>query len=487
MRNKKLLTLTMLIAAIGIFQLFFNQSSNSTESIQTELFIPDLIDSKAVGHNIELEIQNTQHEFYEGVLSATKGYSQSYLGPTIRLYQGEDTRIQFTNGLDEATSVHGHGLHVPGEVDGGPQSIIEQGETWDVTLPIRQEASTSWYHPHLHGSTASQVHSGLAGLYIVEDENSQNLPLPKEYGVNDIPVIVQDRNFEDSVMEQYSITMDEMMDGKREDTLVINGTIDPFKEVPQGWVRLRLLNGSNSRYYDFHLENDEPFYKIATEGGFLKAPVKLTSMQMVPGERNEIMIDLSDGKSRELRAALLPVDDDQFSGFFEDKRRILELRVNPELNAEGQLPDRLNTIVKLDREDASVIREFELDMNMRQNRRNSSVQDMHSMFSINDKPMDMQVIDERVNLGDTEIWRVTRDDMDHPFHLHGASFQILSQNGREPAPEDQGWKDTVLVGYGWTEIIVKFEYEATEEYPYMYHCHILEHEDGGMMGQFTVQ
>lgn len=482
--------IVILIATIGLFIIINKNLQPKTGTATNVLAIPDLIDSREVDYDIELSLQNSEHEFYADIPSQTSGFSQSYLGPTIRLYNSEDTRIRFTNELNEDTTVHGHGLHVSGNLDGGPQNMIEPGETWDVTLPIRQQASMSWYHPHLHGTTAQQVHSGLAGIYLIEDENSLNLPLPKTYGVDDIPLVVQDRNFTKGVMETYSIAEDEMMDGKREDTLVVNGTIDPYIEAPQGWVRLRLLNGSNARYYDFHLENNEPFYKIATEGGFLEQPVEITSMEMAPGERNEIMIDMSDGITRDLLATFMPLDDDWQEEMFTPTRRVLEMRVDNNIKGTGTLPEKLNTIIRLDSDDAVVTRTFELSMDMPEmSSANHSGSDtgMHSMFNINGKSMDMSRIDERVTKGDIEIWRVRADEMDHPFHIHGTSFLILSQNGRPPAPEDKGWKDTVDVGGRYIELIMKFDHEATEEYPYMYHCHILEHEDGGMMGQFTVE
>lgn len=491
MKIKKILQIwwisTILILATWAFSL--NTYLSPSNSIaQNQLSIPELIDSKEVNHDIELTLQKTQHEFYKWIKSETKGFSQSYLGPTIRLYKWEDTRIRFTNEIGEETTVHGHGLHIPGKVDGWPQNAIEPWETWDITLPITQEASTNWYHPHLMGKTAEHVHAGLAGLYIVEDENSQNLSIPKIYWVDDIPLIIQDRSFTRWKMNKYSVTEEEMMDGKREDTLVINGTIDPYIEVPKGWIRLRLLNASNARFYDFHLTNNEPFYKIATEGGFLEEPVKITSMKMIPWERNEIMIDVTDGKNRELLATLLPADDDDFLSFLTPVKRVVEIRVDNDTEWKGELVNKLNTIIPLKREDAKVVRKFELEMEeMEGNMSHEGTMDMHSMFSINGKTMDMSRIDERVKKGDIEIWEVTRDEMDHPFHMHGTSFLILSKNGRTPAPEDRWWKDTVEIGWGTTELIMKFDYEATDEYPYMYHCHILEHEDGWMMWQFTVK
>lgn len=457
-------------------------ASAQTFSALNLLRIPPLIDGRQANHDIELTMAERQHEFFAGKLSKTSGFNQSYLGPTIRLYRGDDTRLRFTNALGEATSVHGHGLHVPGWLDGGPQSRIEPGETWDIELPIRQQASTNWYHPHLHGSTSSQAHSGLAGLYLIEDDNSANLPIPKTYGVDDIPLVVQDRDFDAGVMVPYSATRREMMNGKREDTIIVNGTVNPFVEVPQGWIRLRLLNGSNARFYDFHLNGGERFYKIATEGGLLEEPVEVSSLRMVPGERNEIMINVSDGKTRQLLAQFVPLDDDLLEELFPRTARVLQIRPDRSKRGQGTLPSRLNSIEKLRRQDARRVRDFRLQMEHRAQTGHGT----HSMFAINGKVMDSSRVDVRVALGDIEIWRVTRDEMDHPFHLHGASFQILSQRRRLPLPEDRGWKDTVEIGWGWTELLVKFDQEANDQFPFMYHCHILEHEDGGMMGQFTV-
>ena len=268
------------------------------------------------------------------------GFNGDYLGPTIRLYKDTDATITFTNNIGEPTTVHGHGLHVNGEIDGGPQSVIQPGESWQITIPVRQEAGTSWYHPHMMGKTAHHVHAGLAGFYLIEDENSQALDLPKEYGVNDIPLVVQDRSFTDGKMNEYSVTEEDIMNGLREDTLVVNGTVDAYHNVPQGWVRLRLLNGSNARFYRFHFGNDVTFFKIATEGGFLNQPVEMAFIDMAPGERNEIMIDLSDGANATLIADLLPADPEDSGRWTTNtpQANVVELRVDPTMQASGTLP-----------------------------------------------------------------------------------------------------------------------------------------------------
>ena len=456
---------------------------NTPQNGQNPLQIPELLDSRTTPE-IALVMQNGEHEFYAGVQSETKGFNGDYLGPTIRLYRNTDANITFTNHIGEPTTVHGHGLHVNGEIDGGPQSVIQPEESWQITIPVRQEAGTSWYHPHLKGKTAQHVHAGLAGLYLIEDENSLALDLPKEYGINDIPLIVQDRSFTDGKMNEYAVTEEDIMNGLREDTLVVNGTVDAYHSVPQGWVRLRLLNGSNARFYRFHFGNDVPFFKIATEGGFLNQPVEMEFIDMAPGERNEIMIDLSDGANATLIADLLPADPEDSGGWFANtpQANVVELRVDSTMQASGTLPSTLNDIAYFDRSDATQIRTFSLEMEVR-----GGTRDNMDIFAINGRSMDMSYINERVKKGEVEIWRITSQRMPHPFHIHGASFQILTYNGEPPAEADRGWKDTVVVGDEVTEIIVRFDYEATEEFPYMYHCHMLEHEDYGMMGQFTVE
>ena len=504
-RNMIVGTLAVVVVMVSVtgYVILSGQDSAKTYSQENALLIPPLIDSREAGNNVELVIQENEHEFFSGVKSETKGFSQSYLGPTIRFYKGETTRISFRSEIDEPTTVHGHGLHVDGNVDGGPQGEILPGDTKDVVLPIVQEAGTSWYHPHFEAKTADHVHAGLAGLYLIEDENSQSLPLPKEYGINDIPLVVQDRSFVDGEMQPYVVTNIQLMDGLREETLVVNGTINAHHTAPAGWVRLRLLNGSNARFYRFFFADDLPFYKIATEGGFLDRPVAITGLTMSPGERNEIMIDLSSNASLSLMAEFLPSDPEGvglaevenpteigefFSALFSTKnpvQRVVELRTDAALPSQGSLPDKLNDINFYGEDDiqAAVKRSLTLDMDMADDQGPISED---NMLSINLQPMDMKVINERVKRGDLELWTITAEMMPHPFHVHGVSFQILTHNGQPPAEEDRGWKDTVIVTAEPTEILMRFNHTATEEFPYMFHCHILEHEDSGMMGQFTV-
>ena len=474
----------LVLAGVAAYLILFVQDTGKTYTQENPLQIPTLIDSLEAGNNIELAIEDSAHEFFPGIKSTTKGFSQSYLGPTIRLYKGETTRLTYRNNMQEVTTVHGHGLHVAGHIDGGPQGKIMAGKIRTVSLPIVQEAGTSWYHPHLMGKTSDQVHAGLAGLYIIEDKNSQSLPLPKEYGVDDIPLIIQDRTFVDGKMQPYAAKHRQILDGLIEETLVVNGTLNPYHKVPAGWVRLRLLNASNARFYRFFFTDAAPFYKIATEGGLLNKPVAMTSLSMSPGERNEIMVKPADLNSLSLMAEFLPVDPEDQSWFFENPvQRVLDLRVDASLQGNGTLPNKLNDIEYYQQADidSAVKRDFTMYMEDEDRELHG-----HNLLSINHVAMQMDVINARVKKGDMELWTVKGEMMPHPFHVHGVSFQIITHNGQPPAEADRGWKDTLVVTEEPTEILMRFEHIATEEFPYMYHCHILEHEDSGMMGQFTV-
>ena len=168
--NLFLLIILIFLSACGLN----SSAQNAPQTGQNPLLIPELLDSRTTPE-IELVMQNGAHEFYAGVQSETMGFNGDYLGPTIRLYRDTDVTITFKNNIGEPTTVHGHGLHVTGEIDGGPQSVIQPGESWQITIPVRQEAGTSWYHPHMMGKTAHHVHDGLAGMYLIEDENSQAL------------------------------------------------------------------------------------------------------------------------------------------------------------------------------------------------------------------------------------------------------------------------------------------------------------------------
>ena len=469
----------------------------------SRLPIPPLVDGRQ-GRPIELQIRSGAWSFKSSVKTPTLGFSQNCLGPTIRTQQYSELNLHYRNTLTESAAVHGHGLHVPGEVDGGPQLAIEPGADWQPSLSIVQPAATCWYHSHTHGKTGEQTYRGLAGLIIIEDEQADALPLPHQYGVDDLPVIIQDRTFDAEGRLVYSLH-DSGEDGWLGDTVIINGAVAPVANVPAGKIRLRLLNGANARFYVVGFSDNRTFYKIASDGGLLEAPVPLTMMEMSPGERCEIVVDMADGRP----AGLLTLFEDEFDDdeeslvgslldLFERSERVLPppsltLVVDKTLPAHtAPLPEQLATIVRPQPKEIVRSRDFVLTMedgwgidggDGHGRKGGHAAMDM----AINGAAMDMNVINERVQRGVWERWRIRSDQGAHPFHVHGCSFLIERMEGSAASPDQRGWKDMVVADDDdWSEIVVRFDHPATERYPYMYHCHILEHEDRGMMGQFTV-
>ena len=458
-------------------------------SKSTRLPIPPLVDGSQ-GKPIDLRIRSGTWNFQFGVETPTLGFSQDYLGPTIRTRQHSELNLHYQNTLTENVAVHGHGLHVPGEVDGGPQLAIEPGAVWQPGLSIVQPAATCWYHSHTHGKTGEQVYRGLAGLIIIDDELADSLPLPRRYGVDDLPIVIQDRTFDKQGRLVYSLH-DADEDGWLGDTVVLNGAVAPVAYVPGGKVRLRILNSANARFYIVAFTDGRTFYKVASDGGLLEAPVPLTTMEMSPGERCEIVIDMADGKPAGLLTLFEDEFDDDGEGVLGSLANLfdrsgsappspsLTLIVDNSLEANTEpLPERLATIVRPLPQEIVRTRDFMLTMDG-----GHPAMDM----AINGAAMDMNVINERVERGAWERWRIRSKKGAHPFHVHGCSFLIEQMEGAAASPDQQGWKDMVVVDDDdWSEIIVRFDHLATDQYPYMYHCHILEHEDRGMMGQFTV-
>ena len=428
--------------------------------------IPELLDPtfdrEGVAH-YDLKIGKSRHDYQQAALTDTYSYNgMSVLGPTLRLRTGDSVVISVTNELDEITTAHWHGADVPAEDDGGPHSLIEPGETWVADFDVIQPAATLWYHPHAHGSTAEHVYRGGAGLIIIEDDNPAAATLPATYGVDDIPVIIQDKDFTED--GQLDFAIDPGDDGNLYDTLTVNGAISPFVEVPKGLVRLRLLNGSQARIYRLSVEGAD-MTKIASDGGYLARPVVMERLVLAPGDRAEIIVNVG------MESAALV-----------DSRlgRVLELRPNGSALGTGTLPDKLATIERISESEITVDRSFHMN-----DARN--FWEFDPSWAINGVQFDMSRIDVRVKLGDTERWTLSSDDGQHVFHPHQTQFQILAINGEPPPPEESGWEDSVLVN-GQREVVIaaRFDTYTAEDTPYMFHCHILDHEDLGMMGQFLV-
>ena len=252
------------------------------------LAMPPLLDTRATGR-LSLRAQSGSQTFLGGAATPTAGFNQDYLGPTIILKNG-DLAAEVNNALKVPVSAHWHGLLVPGEHDGGPHLSIAPGESWQPQMHIAQDPATVWYHSHIHERTAEQVYFGLAGVIHVTDGEDDARGLPSAYGVDDLTLVLQDRRFDAAGRMVYNPSMMDVMHGFSGNRLLVNGQAGATAVVPQGIVRLRLLNGSNARVYKLFFDDTRPMHLVATGGGFLPAPIALDSLSLAPGERAEVLV-----------------------------------------------------------------------------------------------------------------------------------------------------------------------------------------------------
>lgn len=439
----------------------------------TPLPIPPLADSALSGgaRVFELVAQQGRSRIVAQGETETWGLNGPMLGPTLRARRGETVRIDVRNDLPEPTTLHWHGMRLPAAADGGPHQEIASGGTWSPSWTIDQPAATLWYHPHPHGATERHVYRGLGGLFLVDDDHEETLDLPREYGVDDVPVIVQDKSFGDdgALVETERSDM-----GMLGDTILVNGAAGPVFDVSTERIRLRLLNASTARSYSFGLSDGRAFEMIASDGGLLERPVSLTRVLLTPGERAEIVVTMDAGRSLTLRSYPhdLGVGERSARDYgAQDELDVLLLRAAPALRASASVPSALAGLPSLDLTESVGTRAFSLGDNR-----------------INARQMDMDRIDAVVVADSVELWIVVNaHSKPHNFHVHDMQFRVSGIDGEPPPPELSGWKDTVYIRPGSTvRLIMRFGKHADAHTPYMFHCHLLWHEDQGMMGQFVV-
>ena len=431
--------------------------------------IPPLYEGELDGNTrrFELTAQEGEYEIVPGTKTKTWGFNGPWLGPTLYMRRGENIDMTVRNELPEPTVVHWHGLHLPATADGGPALMFDPGESWSPSWTVDQAAATCWYHPHPHEKSALHAYRGLAGALVLDDDDSVFPGLPNDYGVDDIPVIIGDANFtEDGQLDEDS--------GWVGDTPLINGITKPRFQATTRRVRLRVLNGAVLRFR--YITLGVPFKVVATDQGFLDAPVEVDGVMLSPGERVEIVVDLEPGKNLKLRDEKLPdwggLPDKETAEMFgaTDVFDLLEI-VGPPEDAPAS-PALASELVPIELpEPSGVEREFRM-----------------KNMEINGKTMDMTRVDFAVDHRGPEVWHVTNEneDMLHNFHVHNARFAVQGVDNGE-VEFTTGWHDTIEVPpLATVTLLVDIGYYPDPTLAYMYHCHMLNHEDSGMMGQFVV-
>ncbi|MDI2091215.1 multicopper oxidase CueO [Commensalibacter oyaizuii] len=515
-QRRDFIKLSSLFALTGT-SLLWSKTTYAKE--RTPLPIPSLLLPDADG-KINLTLQEGFTQWVPGINTKTWGINQSFLGPAIQLKTGQQVTVAIHNQLPEESTLHWHGLIIPGAADGGPQDLIPAKTTKTTQFTVTQPAATCWVHPHTHGKTGKQVMMGLAGLVLIQDEKSKQLPIPKTWGVDDIPIILQDKTFDQKGQITYKLDIMSAALGWFGNRIFTNGVEHPRHVTPRGWVRLRLLNGCNARTLNLTTSDGRPFYVIASDGGFLKEPVTCSHLPIWMGERFEILINTSDGKAFDLitepvhqmgmslppfnhsvplltiqpsttkNTQTLPdylVDIPDISPISNIKTRLLHLTMDPKLDQMGMqaFQDQYG-----EQSASHMHTNHKMPMsyhNMQQHGSNASF-DFHNANKINNQAYDINHPLFDIKQGRYEKWIISGegDMMIHPFHIHGTQFRILSENNEKPAHHRTGWKDIVHVEGKRSEVLVRFDYLASKEKSYMAHCHLLEHEDTGMMCGFTV-
>lgn len=465
----------------------------------------------------------------------------TYLGPTIRVRRGQRVRIDLVNELPEPTIVHWHGLHVPDTMDGHPRFAIAPGQRYVYQFTVLNRAGSYWFHPHPHGRTGAQVYFGLAGLFLVSDDEEAALGLPS--GRYDVPLVLQDRSFDDNnqliylgsgltdgaptanperppmmggggMMRGGGMARGSMgsmmvrMMGVLGDDILVNGRSSASLSVEQRPYRLRLLNGSNTRIYKLAWHDGSPLMVIGSDGGLLAAPVRRDYVMLAPAERLDLWVDFARWPAdSELSLRSLAFEGGMNmggmmmgQGSLPDGASFQVLALHVEEGSQGSRettpPALLSEVAPPDpgvAVNSGRPKIFELTMGM-------------MAWGINGQSFEMLEASpyETVKLGTHELWEFRNDStsgmmgmdmaMPHSMHVHGVQFRVTERSvssrfagyrGTVNAGfVDEGWKDTVLVMPGErVRVVVRFA-----DYPglFLYHCHMLEHEDGGMMRNYQV-
>ncbi|MEP6645649.1 MAG: multicopper oxidase domain-containing protein [Saprospiraceae bacterium] len=459
----------------------------SAQSYNT-LWIPDTLS----GPTYNLIARDTFKQLTPGNQTITSAFNGNIWGPTLIFRKGEEVQMNVTNHLQDTTTVHWHGMHLPAVMDGGPHQKVPPGTIWSPYWKVTNNAGLYWYHPHLDMMAQKQLTEGLGGLIIIRDSIEASLNLPRTYGVDDIPLAITDRDFN---------TSNQFVEVPYGDSIMVNGTLRAEYTVPAQVVRFRILDAAIETSYRLGFSDNRPFYVITTDGGLVNDPVLMSGAAprflLSAGERVEILVNCTGQETStfSLKAfnSTLPQNipggehfpNGPFASFLgHTDYTILKMNVGPQTaNPVTSIPKSLTNNVFPTKADFTRVLTLSDSMGVL----NPPILGPNA-FILNNHLFNINYIDYNIPVNRTEIWELTSTSgFAHPFHIHDVQFYILSRNGQTPQPFEQGWKDVVLVKTKETvRFITRFSDYADELHPFMFHCHIALHEDEGMMGQFVV-
>lgn len=413
----------------------------------------------------QITLHRASVEILPGRTTEIWGYNGTFPGPTIKQRQNRRSVVRFINNVGVPTSAHLHGMPSLPQYDGYAEDLIPQGYYKDYIYP-NPTAATLWYHDHALGQTSVNVYMGLAGMYIVQDDNELNLPLPKDD--YDIPLIIQDKIF---ASNGSLIFDDQAQHSLMGDVITVNGVPWPRMEVANRKYRFRVLNTSVSRSYKLALSTGNDLIVIGTDAGLMSAPVNTRDMRIGMAERYDLIIDFSRysiGTQVVLQNLGLPNNDNTGN-----TNVIMRFDVVRSESDNSSIPNTLRNIQSIPESSAARTLDFTFEQSNR-------------LWVINGNRWDRNAIDANPQLEEVQIWRLHNNSglWFHPVHLHLIDAQILDRNGQPPFAYERGLKDVFYVGENETvRIIGRFRPHIGK---YMYHCHNMVHEDHDMMRQFQV-
>lgn len=502
------IVLAPLLASCGIG----SESNNSTqgsagrvldseaplpEAFRARLPIPPVLDPvRRDGTTDYYEITQKvgQAAILTGLTTEVWGYNGVLPGPTLVSRRGRRTVVAHRNELPVPVAVHLHGGKTAPEHDGYPTDLIlpTDGESGhsdhggtsvigsrDYVYEMDQPAATLWYHDHRMDFTGPQVYKGLAGFHLIHDDHEESLGLP--FGDRDIPLMILDRSFAadgsflypsvDPTLTETPGVSAEYMSGVLGDCILVNGAPWPVLEVSNTKYRFRILNGSNARRYQLRLDDGSGFVQIGSDAGLLAAPIEHDVIDIAQAERFDVIIDFS----RHQIGDEITMANDRGSGGTSQVMRFIVAREEPDTST---VPDRLADVEVLSEKDVSVEREFVFA-------RGGAQAHGMTLWTVNGEPFSHDTILAKPKLGTVEKWTIRGQNVEHPFHIHLAPFQVIGRDGKDdPGRYNQGWKDTVnLDNGGRAELLIRFDGYRGK---YVFHCHNLEHEDMMMMANFEV-
>ena len=438
-----------------------------------KLTIPPLMEAKR-GRPIILNMEETGYKLDGSHSVSVWGFNGNYLGPTIRIKSGSFAKLNYHNNLPQSIALSIQGLQASGELFGGAAKVLKKGESWAPIIPIDQPAATCWYRSATLANSAYQTYRGIVGMWLIEDDQSLKSQLPHKYGVDDIPLILQDMQLNSDGAQLFQQNQGTFL-GER---LLVNGQEAPYFNVPRGLVRLRILNASLSRTYELRFEDERAFTLIAQDLGFLPQGKTLNVIKVAPSERVELLVDLNDGDNVSLIVGKKRDFIDNIRYFFGSEgelvdNTVLELRPDGLAGAFAQkeqtwqfvtdAPSLLSAKVQQERA-------FHVDV---------------TNATINRNRFDPRRLDVSAKLGSVERWTLTASAA-VGFALRGAKFIVESINGKALEESEIGWKDSVLIN-GKVIILVKFDNTSSNNYPFTFGASDLMLADKGCMGLMLVQ